>query len=133
MGDGFGVAFGFAGSSPVGVGVDPGPTVGEGFGSDGFRGVGVAAGVGVGSDGSTGVGVIFGSTGDGVGSGVASGSAFDSGVIIGTGVPFSFGASVGSGIVAVAFSFVTVVAMIPEIKNNKVVIAKIVFLNIFVS
>ena len=68
VGDGIGVALGRPASSTVGFGIGvAGPTVGDGFGSDGFAGVAVGAEVGVGSDGSTGVGVIFGSiVGDGV-------------------------------------------------------------------
>jgi len=58
------------GSSPIGLGVEPGPTVGDGLGSDGLAGVAVGDGEGVGSDGSTGVGVIFGSIGVPFGVGV---------------------------------------------------------------
>ena len=108
VGYGCGVAFRYAGSSPDGVGVEPGPTVGEGFGSDGLIGVAVGEGNGVGSDGSIGVGVILGS------------------VIVGDGI----GVTVGVGFAAEFGSVETVVAIKPEIKNKKIAITKSVFLNI---
>ena len=86
----------------TGVGVEPGPTVGDGFGSDG----------------SIGVGVIFGSTTVGDEIGVASGSTVGFGVAVGVGAP------------AIVSPFETVVAIIPEIKNKRVVITKAVFFNI---
>lgn len=101
----------------IGLGVEPGPTVGDGFGSDGFTGVGVGEGDGFGSEGSTGVGVIFGST-VGDGDGVPIGSIVGDGVIVG----------VGFAVIAVPFEIV--VAMIPEIRNKSVVIASAVFFNI---
>ena len=103
------------------MGVEPGPTVGDGFGSDGFAGVDVGDGDGFGSDGSTGVGVIFGSTvGDGVG--VANRSRVGVGVIAGV--------VVGFGVALYVVSFETVVAMIPEIRNKSVVIDNVVFFKI---
>lgn len=101
----------------AGVGVEPGPTVGDGIGSDGFLGVMLGDGDGFGSDGSTGVGVILGSTvGDGVG--VIIGSRVGAGVIV------------GIGVTEVPAPFETVVAMIPEIKNKSVAINNAVFFNI---
>ena len=102
----------------TGVGVEPGPTVGDGFGSDGFIGVGLGDGDGFGSDGSIGVGVIFGSTTVGDGIGVAVGSIVGIGVAVGVGAPVKVS------------PFETVVAIIPEIKNKRVVITKAVFFNI---
>ncbi len=104
-----GAGFGFclpAGSSPGGFGVDPGPAVGDGFGSDGFAGVAVGAGVGVGSDGSTGVGVIFGSIGvcDGVGVPSMSIVGFGAGVINGSGVVCGVGVAVGVGMPVAPYS-----------------------------
>jgi len=110
------------------LGVEPGPTVGDGSGSDGFAGVAVGAGVGVGSDGSTGVGVILGSTGLGEGVGVPSiwFVGFGAGVMSGSGVA----GGVGVGMPVARYSFEIVVAIIPEIRNKSVVIARTVFLNI---
>lgn len=115
-----------------GLGVEPGPAVGDGFGSDGFIGVAVGSGVGVGSEGSTGVGVIFGSTGVAVGENFGVGEIIGSaiggiGVIIGSGVPSGCGVTVGVGAEAESFPLATVVAIIPETTNKNVVDIRINF------
>lgn len=113
-----------------------GVIVGDGFGSDGFAGVGVGSvgfvgftGVGVGSVGFT---VVGGSTGESVGLGIAVGATEGDTVGIIFGEVFALGVGVCNAKFP-SLSLETVAAKIPDKRNNVAQTAKIVFLIIRTS